>query len=133
MLRRLDRLVWGWIDRYSDHVQRLAGLCVFAGVLLFARAAYAQTPGDLQRQIDRLDRDVQNLQQKAEQTRVDADRTRLEGFQRLAAVERQVAVLTQNVARIENYLLGALLATLGNVGLSLTTTATVRKLRAPPA
>ena len=51
MLRRLDRLVWGWIDRYSDHVQRLAGLCVFAGVLLFARAAYAQTPGDLQRQI----------------------------------------------------------------------------------
>ncbi len=90
---RPSLILWG-CDRFSA----LGAALMIAAVLILIHTAYAQppTPDDLQRQIHRLSADLDRLEAEVKQEQVDNARIRLDGFSRLAALEREVT-LNRNI------------------------------------
>lgn len=85
----------------------LAGLIVLSSTMW----APAQTPEDLQRQIGRLQMELDTLDTKLDAQQAENVRIRLAGFERLAAVEREID-LTRRIT------FGLMLPLLGNLVLS---------------
>lgn len=84
-----------------------------AGLIILSSAMWApaQTPEDLQRQIHRLQMELDQLDKQLDEQQAENVRIRLSGFERLAAVEREID-LTRRIT------FGLALPLIGNLLLS---------------
>lgn len=129
MRRWVDADHWlfvaAWRFLANDWVLRVAIALALLSLLFFARFAFAQTPADLQRQIERLDRQLEQLRQSdTEQQKV-----RQGGFERLAALETAQQIMTIQIARMENFLYGAMAGLIANLLTSLKALGDIRSLQ----
>lgn len=127
MMARLDRrlLRWVWDAISDDWAVRLAVLLWIVSLVLFVRVAFAQTNTELQRQLDRLERQIEQLRQSD----VDAQRVRQGGFERLAAVETAQTIATLQLARLENFVYGSMAGLLANLIASLKALGDIRSMK----
>lgn len=87
LYRRWDDF-WDWRDTLAALAAGV--LTIFAVFSFFSAGAYAQSEGDIQRQIDRLRTELDRLQIQVESGQATSNQRALEGFARLSAVEREV-------------------------------------------
>ena len=85
--RRRDDF-WDWRDTVAAIAAGV--LTVLAVLAFFSADAQAQENGDVQRQIDRIRTELDRLQIQVEGSQATSNQRALEGFARLAAVEREV-------------------------------------------
>lgn len=118
--RTAFRYLWAVVG--SDWVLRVAFVLWLLAFLLFVKFATAQ---DFQRQIDRMERQVEQLQQSdTEQARV-----RQAGFERLAALESTVRALAAQTVRMETFVYGTMATLFANVLALLKALGDIRTLR----
>lgn len=118
--RAAFRYLWAFMT--SEWPLRVALILWLLAMLFFIRFASAQ---DFQRQIDRIERQVDLLQQSD----TDQARVRQAGFERLAALESTVRALAAQTGRMENFIYGTMATLFANVLALLKALGDIRTLR----
>lgn len=127
--KRVDHRLFStlWRITGTDAWLRVVIFLGFAALLFLTRASFAQapSPSELQRQIDRIEREIETLRI----TNVDAAKIRQAGFERLSSLEAQVHLNAAQLNKLENYIYGTLAGLLANLAASLKAIGDLRGLR----